>query len=236
MNNELELMVAAAASVGLIHTLAGPDHYVPFIMMARARKGTRARTAVITLLCGIGHVASSVALGFVGIALGVAVAKLNIFESWRGNIAAWLLTAFGFTYFIWGIHRAIRNLPHTHSHAHIDGDAHIHEHSHGGGHIHVHDSTKANITPWVLFTVFVFGPCEPLIPLIMYAAARTSPAGTALTAGIFAASTILTMLAIVMASSIGLARLNLGRFERYTHAFAGAVILGCGLAILLLGL
>ncbi len=101
--------------------------------------------------------------------------KLEIIESFRGDLAAWVLTAFGLVYFIWGMRRAVRNRTHTHFHSHGDREEHSHSHGHNKEHIHVHDKeVKANITPWILFTVFVLGPCEPLIPILMYPAAQSS--------------------------------------------------------------
>ena len=109
MSNELILLAGTAATLGFIHTVIGPDHYLPFIVLSKARKWSTFKTVLITFLCGIGHIISSVLLGFVGIAIGAAVFKLEAIESHRGDIAAWLLLVFGFTYFIWGLHRAYRN-------------------------------------------------------------------------------------------------------------------------------
>jgi sulfite exporter TauE/SafE len=142
------------------------------------------------------------------------------------------LTAFGLVYFVWGVRRAIRNRPHTHPHAHDEHTEHQHEHTHHKEHVHPHrDPQKKSITPWVLFTVFVFGPCEPLIPLLMYPAATRNLWSVALVAGAFAAATIATMLSAVLIGSFALHKLPTGRFERYSHALAGAGILLCGVGI-----
>ncbi len=37
MSHEIVVLGIAAASIGFFHTLLGPDHYLPFIVMARAR-------------------------------------------------------------------------------------------------------------------------------------------------------------------------------------------------------
>ena len=214
MSNEVIILVGTAAGIGFIHTLLGPDHYLPFIVLSKARQWSIIKTLVITFLCGLGHVLSSVALGFIGIALGTAVFKLEAIESFRGDMAAWFLIAFGFTYSIWGIHRAIRKKSHSHP----------------------HDIKVGSLTPWVLFTIFVFGPCEPLIPLIMYPAARNNMLSVAIVASVFGLITIGTMLTIVLASSYGLSRLPLRRLEKYSHALAGLAILFSGGAIKLLGL
>lgn len=234
MAAELTVLIGTAASLGLVHTLIGPDHYLPFVMMARAGKWSTRKTALVTILCGIGHIGSSVALAFVGIAFGVALTKLKAVQSIQGELAAWLLIGFGLSYAVYGLHRAIRNKPHEHVHDH--GEEHSHPHTHTGLHSHVHSANQPSLTPWVLFTIFVFGPCECLIPLLMYTAASHTRGVVALVAGVFGVTTILTMLGTVMASLVGLRMLPLGRVERYSHALAGLVIFACGGAIKWLGL
>jgi nickel/cobalt transporter (NicO) family protein len=240
INREIWLLAATAASIGFIHTVIGPDHYLPFIVISRARRWTLRKTLFVSFLAGLGHILSSVVLGFLGIALGIAVARLEGVESTRGEIAAWLLIGFGFAYFVWGMRRAWKNKPHAHAHAHLGdqpgGHEHVHTHA-DAEHIHLHgEEKKVNITPWVLFTIFVFGPCEPLIPLVMYPAARHSTAGVVLVTAAFGAATILTMLAIITAVSWGASFVRLGKLERYSHALAGLVIFVSGLGIQFLGL
>ncbi len=236
MNKELIILYFTAASIGFLHTVFGPDHYLPFIVMARARKWSLTKTGLITILCGIGHIMSSVTLGVIGIIFGIAVMRLEALESFRGNIAAWALIGFGLAYFIWGLRRAIRHKPHQHIHLHQDQKHDSHYHVHSGDHSHVHDKDKRSITPWILFTIFVLGPCEPLIPILMYPAAKKSIIGLFLVTGIFGLTTIITMLSVVIITSLGIKLIPLDRFERYTHALAGATICLSGLAIQFLNL
>src|SRR3954467_7769160 len=97
-----------AAAVAVIHTLVGPDHYLPFIVLSRARKWSLPKTAWITLACGIGHVGSSIVIGLIGYALGASLKHLNIIEEFRGQVAAWILIVFGLVYAAWGLRRARR--------------------------------------------------------------------------------------------------------------------------------
>lgn len=235
MSDEIIILAGTAASIGFIHTILGPDHYLPFIVLARARQWSHVRTLTVTLLCGIGHVLGSVALGFVGIAIGITVFKLEAVEAFRGELAAWLLIAFGFAYFVWGLRKALRQRGHEHAHPHEGGEPHLHNHNHLGDHAHPHISKK-RVTPWILFIIFVFGPCEPLIPLLMYPAARADMASVAIVASVFGLTTITTMLSVVMATSLGISRLPLRRLENYSHALAGFAILASGGAVKLLGL
>jgi ABC-type nickel/cobalt efflux system permease component RcnA len=122
------------------------------------------------ILCGIGHVLSWLS-GIVGIAAGIALDKLELIEA-RGEIAGWALISFGFLYMIWGIKKAYNNKPHSHIHVSDKGTYSTHHHEHHGE--HVHKEEKKSLTPWILFVVFILGPCEPLIPLLMFPAAQHS--------------------------------------------------------------
>jgi len=232
VTNEILILAGTAASIGFIHTLLGPDHYLPFIAMSKARGWSAVRTAVVTVLCGLGHVMSSVLLGLLGVFLGLAVFKLEWIESLRGEVAGWFLIAFGLVYLLWGIRQAVRNRPHEHPHMHGNGEVHTHTHTHIGGHSHVHAGASGrSLTPWILFTLFVLGPCEPLIPLIMVPAAKLSMGAVLIVATVFGLVTISTMLACVMASCYGLSRISFPRVARYAHALAGFVLFLCGAAI-----
>ncbi|MDP8204733.1 MAG: sulfite exporter TauE/SafE family protein [Candidatus Tenebribacter mawsonii] len=234
MLNEITILAFTAASIGFFHTLFGPDHYLPFIMMSKARNWKMRKTMLITFLCGLGHVGSSIVLGFIGISVGIAISKIEMFESFRGNMAAWAFIVFGFVYLVWGIRQAIRNKPHTHLHIHGDGSEHEHLHSHKKEHSHVHG--KKNITPWVLFTIFVLGPCEPLIPILMYPSAKSSISGLIFITLIFAVVTISTMMTVVYLASLGYKFVPMKKMERFSHAIAGFIIMFSGLGIQLLGL
>jgi sulfite exporter TauE/SafE len=229
MSNDIAILATTAASIGFVHTLLGPDHYLPFIFMARARKWSMLKTSFVTIACGAGHVGSSILLGAAGFAASMAVSDLVSIEGVRGNLAAWAFVLFGLVYFVWGLRRAIINKPHRHVHFHENGTLHTHEHIHANAHDHLH---KKNITPWILFTIFVLGPCEPLIPVLMYPAAESSTAGMLYIAGIFSLVTIATMLTIVMVATFGLNMLKMGKVERWSHALAGAIVLLSGIAIL----
>lgn len=231
------LLGATAAFVGFVHALAGPDHYLPFITLARARRWSARRTAGMTLACGSAHVAGSILLASLGVAFGWTLGGLERFDAWRGPLAAWLLIGFGLAYLAWGIRRAVRHRPHSHWHSHADGSIHSHEHAHVGDHAHLHEPSAARtglmakITPWALFLIFILGPCEPLIPMLMVPAASRDWIGIVLIAAAFALATLVTMTSVVLAGRAGAASLPAGSWQRWSHAAAGVVIAACGLAI-----
>ncbi len=162
MDSTLWILSGTAILIAFIHTVMGPDHYLPFIMLGRANKWSAKKVAVVSMLCGIGHVLSSVILGAIGIIVGIAIRNLEYFESFRGEIASFLLIGFGIAYATWGIHQAIRNRPHSHSHLRPDGAKYFHKHTRSEDYSHAHPQEKPT-TFWTIFIIFVLGPCEPLI-------------------------------------------------------------------------
>ena len=236
MNESIALLSATAISIGFVHTVLGPDHYLPFIVLSEAKKWTLRKTMLITFLCGLGHVLSSVVLGLVGIGVGISVNRLVKVESFRGSIAAWLFIAFGLVYLVVSIRNLIRKKKHSHAHLHIGGEPHAHEHNHLREHTHVHEKDVVKTTPWILFLIFIFGPCEPLIPILMYPAAQNNISGAVFVSLLFSLVTIATMMGVVLAFKLGLSKINLKPVEKYSNVIAGAMILLSGIAIQFLGL
>jgi len=234
---EFLLLVSTTAGVAVAHTVLGPDHYLPFIAMHRARLWSRAKTLRVTLLCGLGHVGVSLLLGAVGVALGLSLDQLGVVDTVRGSVAAWILICFGLVYAAWGLRRALRKEPHSHWHAHADGVVHDHDHRHEGAHVHVHDPKPVrSATAWTLFTVFALGPCEPLVPLLLVPAATGTPLRIAAVAGVFVVVTLASMLAIVAAATLrGTARRALPAW-RFGPAVAGGLVCACGVGMEFFGL
>ena len=241
---DLNILFLSALSIGFIHTIVGPDHYLPFILMAKARKWKIRKTLQITFLCGLGHVFGSVLLGVLGIALGIALQNLEIIEGYRGDIASWMLIAFGLAYGVWGLRLGLRSVEHKHKHEHDEEHEHEgtkhqyehqHLHNHLGRHTHMHGDPKS-ITPWALFVIFVLGPCEPLIPLLMYPAAKGNWLDVVWVATGFGLVTIATMMGMVFLLGKGVMQLKMEFWERYMHALAGFIIALSGLAIKLFGI
>ncbi len=242
MTDTVNLLVATAFSVGFLHTVLGPDHYIPFVAMARCNRWSAKKTVVVTSLCGFGHVLGSLLIGSIGLLLGTALFRLEALEAFRVEGAAWLLIGFGMAYLTWGLVHAARGTRHTHLHAHADGTIHSHPHRHAAAHQHLHrgveieqnadDSEEQSpgyaITPWVLFLIFVFGPCEALIPLLMYPAAESDLTTIMLVVAAFTMATLGTMVAAVMLMVFGLRALRFPDLHRFGHAISGLAILVCG--------
>jgi len=246
MNDDFLMLAGGAASVAFFHTLIGPDHYLPFVALGKARGWSLPRTAITTIFCGIGHSMGSILLGLLGVYAGRALADLQMIESLRGNAAAWALVAFGLIYCVWGLRRSRLKKPHSHMHTHGNGLIHSHSHNHLTQHAHIHEGRSKGKIMGIfasvgLFVIFALGPCETLIPLMMIPAAKGEWIGMALTVGSFTFVTVATMTTVVVAMSLGLKPVKIALFQqkflgKYAHAFAGGTVSLCGIGIITLGL
>ena len=215
MSGALGLSLAvAAAGVGSLHSLA-PDHWVPFAALARAQGWSAARTARITLLCGLGHVTVSALLGLAALAFGLKL--LESIGRELGSLAGLLLVGFGLVYGAWGLRQAAGRRLHGHVHAHYD---------------HVHDAGRT--TAWTLFLLFSADPCVAVIPLLFAAAPLGWGQATAVVL-VYELATIITMVMLVLPARAAATRLRGAFVGRYADALAGGIVAAVGLAMLGLG-
>lgn len=216
----LNILLGLAVGDAVLHTLAGPDHYLPFVMIAKSRGYSVLRALVWTLVCGIGHVGSALAIALLFMYASHLLRETDM--EWinenRGDLAAWALIGFGAAYLIYALRRNWLNRHHGHEHGH-----------------HLLGHRDRNITPWIIFIIFVLGPCEALLPILVPAATLGSGA-VALVTIVFSVCTIATMMVAVALGLKGLSLLRFDWLERHSGEVAGITIMLCGVAIAFLGL
>lgn len=232
MQAELEILIITAISIACLHTLTGPDHYIPFIALSRARGWSFGKTLLWTVICGCGHVWSSVLLGLGGAGIGWSISKISWLENVRGGVAAWVLLLFGLIYGIWGLVRAVQNKKHKHFDTYEDGSIYVYEHKHGEI---VQPKERYKVTPWVMFIIFLLGPCEPMIPLLYFPAAKSSWAGMLILIVVYTFFTLLTMVVMVVLGYYGISFFKTDKLERYMHALGGLTIFICGAGMIFMG-
>ena len=230
MPGEIIYLSLTAMSISCLHTATGPDHYLPFIVLSKAKKWSANKTIFVTMICGIGHVLSSVIFGFAGIALGWSLSRIGWFNNARGSLARWLMFLSGMGFTIYAIVQFKRNRFHKHFdfsnneivvYGHKDGET-------------VHPSQKRVVTPWLLFIIFLLGPCEPLIPLLSFPAAKQSIASIVIIVAVFTLFTLITMVVMVLSGYYGVSFLKLSKLEKYSYLLAGTTVTICGMGMLFL--
>lgn len=229
MNGEIFTLLLSVVTISCLHTASGPDHYLPFIVLSRSRGWSVTRTIGLTILCGLGHVLSSLLIGLAGLWLGWQLSSLTWVQQFRGDLSAWALFFFGIIYLGWGIWQAWRGRRHQHFDLYESGELYVFRHRHGQA---VPFQKRIRVTPWVLFAIFVMGPSEPLLPILFYSGSSHSMAETGLIVLVFSISTVSTMVGMVLLGVFGYSFLKTDFIGRYLHAIGGAVLTICGLGML----
>uniref|UniRef100_E6PCI1 Urease accessory protein UreH-like transmembrane domain-containing protein n=1 Tax=mine drainage metagenome TaxID=410659 RepID=E6PCI1_9ZZZZ len=194
------LLILAVGVVGVLHTMV-PDHWAPIALLARRRKWSQLQVGRAALLAGLGHTLSTLVIATIVWAGGMYVAQR--FGHLLGILSSVALVAFGLWIAIAGW-REMRE----------------HDRAHAHGHAHEHDDGRSR---GALLVILGSSPMIEGIPAF-FAASRYGVAQLVTMSIVFAASTMLTYLALCLLSSAGLARLQFGRFERYGEVISGLFI------------
>ncbi len=213
-------LLLAVAGVTLSHTLLSPDHYVPFVAMARARGWSGRRAAWVTGLCGAGHVAFSLLLAVTAVWLGAAATGLERFDRIRGAVAAWGLVAFGVAFAALGLRQMGRGT--------VAGTR-----AANASAVRAPAAAAARGLGLVI-ALFILRPAEPLVPLLMLPTCGGDWSLAVAATFLSAIVTIGAMVGVTLAALRGLGQVRLGLVERWTVPIVGASIAATGLAVIVL--
>ena len=222
-----------ALALGTGHTLVGLDHAIPFVAMGKSRDWSLGRTLHITFWCGLGHVLGLVLIGLGVILLGWGLDDAIAFEVNRGDWAGYGLVTLGIATILHGMRRCRSAHTHTHEHTHSNGLSHSHAHSHGEDHSHAHP--QVSWPAFSLFVIFLLGPCEVLIPVLMVPAAAFGALPAAVVTLSLAVATIATMMLMVWALMRGVDILPSKWITIHSQWLTGGSIVATGGAVLLAG-
>jgi len=136
-------LLAATFILATTHTVS-PDHWFPFVMVGRANKWRTSWVLGLAILAGIGHVGTSVVIGFIGVFAKTGTAK-EVATSLE-NATPILLMVFGFGYAAYAFYKQ-KVRAHGHSHGipiinkWLGIDPHAYElPTHDHHHEHTHDN------------------------------------------------------------------------------------------------
>lgn len=204
------LLIVAVGVVGVLHTMV-PDHWVPITVIAKQRGWTTGETARAALGAGTGHVVSTLVLGLVLWVAGLAAAAR--FGRWIESISSAALITFGG----WIAFSGWRAMNHERAH----------KHAHAHGHEHQHHEEGGRRTALVL--ILGSSPMVEGLPAFFAAGKFGWPLVAAMSL-VFAASTIITYVALCVASIVGMERLSLGPLEHFGEVLSGLFIVAVGVA------
>jgi len=249
VRDPLLVLVLTTITTAVFHTLI-PDHWLPFVLVARTEGWGTRRTAVMTAGSAILHVVLSVGLGLAAFWASSGAAAVAGLGASIGRISSAVMVLFGASYAAWfffegGHHHSFGVHPH-----HAPGV----EHERGQPHPHDMDGEdgipapeaialggsaaaagrRARLSGLALAGIVGFNPCLLVIPYIHYAGSMGPGALFAVSIA-FALSTVVCMVGVALIGLRGTARLESPFLIRYGEVISGALIAVTGLVVMLLG-
>jgi nickel/cobalt exporter len=232
----LTTVAATGFTVAFFHA-AIPTHWLPFVLVARARNWSQAKTLAVTVAAGFGHV-------FITSLLGLAIAWFGFqIDEKVGRAFPWiaggLLLAIGLFYF-WRQSTG-RGIMHHHppgGHHHADercGEAP--DHSHWDDELKDSPlvSRKAGDGAAIsgLLVMLTLSPCEGFLPVYL-SGVQFGWRGFWILSAILAVATFVAMTLFTWLALLGIERIRVRNFERYEAGLLGALFAVLGTMVLVL--
>jgi ABC-type nickel/cobalt efflux system permease component RcnA len=225
-------LISVAVATALFHTLI-PDHWLPFVLVGNARGWRVGRTIAVSGLSALIHVALSVALGMLALAVGITTAEA-VGETLE-HAGSVMLILFGAVYAVW----AWRKGGHFHPggfRIHDERDATVCDGDEGDAnpeHLHYHADQQLieRRNAWWLAVIVGINPCVLILPVI-FATASRGTAAVAATCIAYAVPTALLMVGLSAAGVAGGRRFRLPVAARFMEVGSGLLIAALGLFLL----
>lgn len=233
---KLSILVGTALTTALFHTLI-PDHWLPFVLIGRARGWGVRTTALYSGFSAVLHAAVSVGLGLAALAVGLTWVELIGHSLARAS--AVLLVAFGVAYAAWAWHKGGHFHPGG-SRLHErqappcegrEGERHPeHLHYHADGEL-IHGADRRS--GLYLATIVGINPCVLILPILL-STVEEGAATMALVTGAYSATTIVLMVGLSVIGVAGTRRIPVPGIARHMEAASGLLIAVAGVVFLFL--
>jgi nickel/cobalt transporter (NicO) family protein len=232
----LTTVAATGFTVAFFHA-AIPTHWLPFVLVSRARQWSRGKTMLVTAFAGLGHIALTSLLGLAIAWFGFQLDE-KLGEAFP-KITGGLLISLGLFYF-WQQWRG-KGVRHHHllggRHQPNQECGHEHDHSHWDDELKESDLVSNKRTDWTaisgLFVMLTLSPCEGFLPVYL-SGVQFGWRGFFVLSGILAVATLLGMLLFTWLTLIGLERFKVKNFERNESALLGAMFTILGVLVIAL--
>jgi nickel/cobalt exporter len=234
MNSAVLTTIALTGFTVAFFHAAIPTHWLPFVLVSRARKWRRGKTLAVAALAGLGHV--------------LLTSVLGLFIAWFGfkldekagqyfpRLAGGVLLAIGFFY-LW--RQARGGVLHHHapggSHRPSAECGHEHDHSHWDEELKDTALVSGRAGDWAaisgLFVMLTLSPCEGFLPVYL-SGVQFGWRGFVVLSLILALGTLAGMMVFTTLTLVGLARFSVQRFERYEAALLGGIFVVLGVMLI----
>jgi len=236
MNSAVLTTIALTGFTVAFFHAAIPTHWLPFVLVARARQWSRGKTLAVAALAGLGHVLLTSVLGLFIAWFGFKLdEKAGHYFPW---IAGGALLAIGLFYF-W--RQARGGVLHHHapggSHRPSVECGHEHDHSHWDEELKDTRLVSGRAGDWAaisgLFVMLTLSPCEGFLPVYL-SGVQFGWRGFVVLSLILALGTLAGMMVFTTLTLVGLERFSVQRFERYEAALLGGIFVALGVMLMVI--
>lgn len=237
MNDPILTTVAFTGFTVAFFHAAIPTHWLPFVLVARARRWSRPKALAVSALAGIGHVLLTSLLG-----LAIAWFGFQLDE----RLGALFTRGTGAVLLGIGIFYGWRQLRgHGVLHHHAPGGHHRpsaacddeHEHSHWDEELKDTELVSGRSGDWAaiggLFVMLTFSPCEAFLPVYL-SAVQFGWRGFIVLSLILAVATLAGMMIFTWLTLVGFDRFKLKSFEQFEAGLLGMIFIVLGFMLLFL--
>lgn len=235
MNSTVLTTIAATGFTVAFFHAAIPTHWLPFVLVSRARGWKRSKTLLVSAVAGLGHVALTSLLGLAIAWFGFQLDEhLGEVFSWITGGVLLVIAAF----YGWRQLRG-RGVLHHHApgghHQASEECGHEHEVSHWDEELKDTQLVKDKAGDWTaisgLFMMLTLSPCEGFLPVYL-SGVQFGWRGFVVLSLILAVATLAGMMLFTWLTLVGFERFKLKSFERYEAGLLGVIFLVLGLLML----
>ncbi len=227
-------LLSTAAATAVVHTLI-PDHWLPFVLIGRARGWATGTVAVISGLSALIHVFLSLLLGLLALAIGVTA--VGLVGQTLERVGGTLLVLFGVAYMVWAWNKGGHFHPGgTLLHGGEKGSACLGTEGPGHPeHLHYHSDgelirARRGWGAVGLAVIVGLNPCVLVLPILLVSVPRGATA-VGLVALAYSVPTVLLMVGLsVLGVRVGW-RIRLPFAARNAEVGSGALIALLGLLV-----
>lgn len=230
----LATIATTGFTVAFFHAII-PTHWLPFVLVSKARGWGRGKTLAVSAFAGLGHVALTSLLGLVIAWFGFQLDEKA--EELFPKIAGGVLLAIGAFYF-WRQMRGGVLHHHTPGGQHQPSErcGHEHDHSHWDDELKDTSLVSKKSGDWAaisgLFMMLTLSPCEGFLPVYL-SGVHFGWRGFVILSLILAIGTLAGMMIFTWLTLVGLEKVPVQKFERYEAALLGTIFTVLGLLLLL---
>lgn len=200
------ILALSAAFVGFVHSLA-PGHWLPVVLMVKARRWSLNQAALGALVAASGHIFVSLSLGVLASIIGKSFFSHHLHEV--EEYAGWVLVTFGVCYALYSHFR--------------------HRQCHG--HEHHGPVPRAGTAPYVFLFSLGLSPCFAVLP-IFATAVGLGTASLLFSMASFSVGVIAAFLGGSLLVSKGLVRLDHPVLEHHGDLITGLGVSAMGVILL----